>query len=363
MKLKWTCLLLSAVILLTWIVCSHAQQTNLFIVFGKVFLSDGVTYAPDGTIVIVENLNTGASISTTVGATEPGKYIVVFIDFEGNRAAAVGDQIKITVKSPEGELLANPNPYTVTAENITARRVRIDITFTGGIIDVTAMSQIDKFNIRFDRATGKYSMMATWKNKGAVQFSQPLQMVIESITPSTVTVANRDGTTPEGKPYFDYSTLVGDGKLAPGETSSAKQLIFNNPNRLRFEFVVSCWARVSGGGAPRMKPVGQAKLIHIVIPVVSALAQNYPNPFNPETWIPYELAEASNVKISIYDLKGSLVRTIDLSHHEVGQYFTKEKAAYWDGRNNLGEKTSSGIYFYQIQSGDFQAVRKMVILK
>ena len=134
--------------------------------------------------------------------------------------------------------------------------------------------------------------------------------------------------------------------------SEAKQLLFNNPSRARFEFDVSCWAMVEGGGAPRIKPIGQAQRIHFVIPVVSALAQNFPNPFNPDTWIPYELAEANDVTISIYDIKGRFVKTIDLGHREIGQYFTKDKAAYWNGRNNLGEKTGSGIYFYRIQANE-----------
>jgi hypothetical protein len=54
---------------------------------------------------------------------------------------------------------------------------------------------------------------------------------------------------------------------------------------------------------------------------------------------------------------------IDLGHREIGQSFRKDEPAYWDSRNRLGEKTSSGIYFYQIQASDFQAVRKMVIVK
>ena len=229
--------------------------------------------------------------------------------------------------------------------------------------DVTSVSQIDKFGTRFDRATGQFLMMATWTNIGDEQCSEPLQMVIENITPDTVTCANEDGTTDDGKPYFDYSILVGDGNLAPGETSEAKQLAFNNPTRARFEFDVSCWAVVEGGAAPGIKPIGQAQRIHIVIPAISALAQNFPNPFNPDTWIPYELADANDVKISIYDLKGRLVRTIDLGNREIGQYFSKEEAAYWNGRNNIGENSASGIYFYQIQAGDFQAMRKMVIIK
>jgi len=233
------------------------------------------------------------------------------------------------------------------------------------LVDVTLMSQLFTSRNQFDKNTNQFSMMAKWKNIGADQFSEPLQMVIESITPPTVTVANEDGTTRAGKPYYDYSNLVGDGRLEPEETSEAKQLVFNSPGRVKFEFDVSCWGKNGGDTAsPKMKLlIGQAKRIHIVIPAVSALAQNFPNPFNPETWIPYELAESSEIRISIYDVQGKLVRTLYFGHKEIGQYFSKDKAAYWDGRNNLGEKTGSGVYFYQIQAGDFQAVRKMAIVK
>jgi len=278
--------------------------------------------------------------------------------FSGSLSRVPGENVG-TYAINQGTLVGTGN-YTISSfvgANLTITAPPITVT------NVTAESQVDKSSTRFDRTTGEYSMMATWRNTGNQPFGEPLQMVIESITPNTVTVANANGTTPGGKPYYDYSSLVGDGKLSPGETSTAKQLVFNNPSRVRFEFCVSCWAKVGGGAAPGIKSIGQAKRIHIVIPVVSALAQNYPNPFNPDTWIPYELAEASNVKISIYDIQGRLVRIIDLGHREIDQYFTKEKAAYWDGRNNLGEKTSSGIYFYQIQAGDFKSVRKMVILK
>lgn len=233
------------------------------------------------------------------------------------------------------------------------------------LVDVTLMSQLFTSKNQFDKNTNQVSMIAKWKNIGADQFSEPLQMVIESITPPTVTVANEDGTTHAGKPYYDYSNLVGDGRLEPEETSEAKQLVFYSPGRIKFEFDISCWGKNgSDTASPKMKLlIGQAKRIHIVIPAVSALAQNFPNPFNPETWIPYELAESSEIKISIYDVQGKLVRILYLGRKEIGQYFSKDKAAYWDGRNNLGENTGSGVYFYQIQTGDFQAVRKMAIVK
>lgn len=93
------------------------------------------------------------------------------------------------------------------------------------------------------------------------------------------------------------------------------------------------------------------------------LYQNYPNPSNPDTWIPYQLAEDVNVIIRIYNISGRLVRTLNLGHKHAGFYTTKDKAAYWNGRNEVGEQVASGIYFYTIQAGEFTATRKMLMLK
>ncbi|MCY3723509.1 MAG: T9SS type A sorting domain-containing protein [Candidatus Poribacteria bacterium] len=93
------------------------------------------------------------------------------------------------------------------------------------------------------------------------------------------------------------------------------------------------------------------------------LLSNYPNPFNPETWIPYQLAEASDVSMKIYEVSGHLVRTISVGFKPVGYYLTRERAAYWDGRNETGEPVSSGVYFLQFVAGDFVATQRVVIVK
>ena len=98
-------------------------------------------------------------------------------------------------------------------------------------------------------------------------------------------------------------------------------------------------------------------------PQQNLLLQNYPNPFNPETWIPYQLSEDSPVSISIYDTTGKLVRTLSLGFQSAGFYNSREHAAYWDGRNALGERVASGIYFYQLTTPAFQQTRRLVILK
>ncbi len=100
-----------------------------------------------------------------------------------------------------------------------------------------------------------------------------------------------------------------------------------------------------------------------VQPKDTILAQNFPNPFNPETWIPYQLSKPTEVTISIHNVTGQLVRTLDLGLQSVGSYMTPATAAYWDGKNAVGERVSSGIYFYTLQTADFAATRRMVILK
>ena len=93
------------------------------------------------------------------------------------------------------------------------------------------------------------------------------------------------------------------------------------------------------------------------------LLPNYPNPFNPETWIPYQLAVDTEVKISIYDIAGTLVRHLDLGHQKAGIYELKSTAAYWDGKSANGEPVSSGLYFYQLRAGNFTSVKRMAVIK
>ena len=98
-------------------------------------------------------------------------------------------------------------------------------------------------------------------------------------------------------------------------------------------------------------------------PTQNLLLQNYPNPFNPETWIPYQLSEDSPVSISIYDTTGKVIRTLSLGFQSAGFYNSQGRAAYWDGRNALGERVASGIYFYQLTTPSFQQTRRLVIVK
>ena len=99
------------------------------------------------------------------------------------------------------------------------------------------------------------------------------------------------------------------------------------------------------------------------LPAETALLPNYPNPFNPETWIPYQLAEGADVTVTLYDVRGVMVRRLVVGHRHAGVYQSRGRAAHWDGRNALGEKVASGLYLYRFTAGDFTATGKLLIRK
>tara|TARA_B110000438_G_scaffold274871_1_gene295410 strand:- start:4630 stop:5100 length:471 start_codon:yes stop_codon:yes gene_type:complete len=88
------------------------------------------------------------------------------------------------------------------------------------------------------------------------------------------------------------------------------------------------------------------------------LYQNYPNPFSSQTTFQYDVAEATSVKIYIYNTLGQLVKTIDQGENSVGTHTVE-----WDGKNDDGDTLSSGVYFYQLRTKDFNKTMKMLLVK
>ena len=101
----------------------------------------------------------------------------------------------------------------------------------------------------------------------------------------------------------------------------------------------------------------------LFLPRQSRLLQNYPNPFNPETWIPFELSQDSEVTLAIYDQTGKLIRQLNLGFVLAGKYTGVDQSTYWDGRSDKGETVASGTYFYHLQTDNFSSTQRMIILK
>ena len=146
--------------------------------------------------------------------------------------------------------------------------------------------------------------------------------------------------------YFDISR---DGSVLLSEAVSGQICIWDGSALLPSQPVA-----VEPGGK-QIVILGEVKR--------NQLLQNFPNPFNPETWIPFRLAAESRVTIHIYNSAGQLVRRLSAGIMPAGDYSSQAQAIYWDGRNQIGEPVSSGVYLYTIHAGDFSTTRKMLIRK
>ena len=165
---------------------------------------------------------------------------------------------------------------------------------------------------------------------------------------------------PSGYPKIRFDHIAGD-QVVTYRTYELETARFreNNNNAPTYRFEYNRW----GDRLALVRDTLAAPSLSKAIPEETVLLTNYPNPFNPETWIPYQLAKPAEVTITIYTADGKLVRTLALGHQPVGVYQSKSRAAYWDGKNEVGEPVASGVYFYTLKAGDFSGTRKMLIRK
>ena len=177
-----------------------------------------------------------------------------------------------------------------------------------------------------------------------------------SETPSiAVEVQDERGYGFEGVPVtFEFTITSGNGTLSAISTTTDKNGRAKSTLTLDPDFQTS---------TIKVYALGIEQPVIFEINAETELLLNYPNPFNPETWIPFRLAEDAEVTLSIYDVGGRMVRTLNIGHSKAGIYESRDKAIYWDGRNDLGESVASGIYFYHLMAGEYSATKRMVILK
>ena len=191
---------------------------------------------------------------------------------------------------------------------------------------------------------------------------------IGSPRPNTRADVNGDGIVDildlvaiTGSPHWGRS--VGIIKVRePNATAPTASALTLTPETVR-EWITLARIKNDGSLLFRRGILNLESLLAARVPSETRLLLNYPNPFNPETWIPYQLSASADVSVSIYAIDGCLVRRLELGHRSAGIYRSRSRAAYWDGRNEFGERVASGLYFYTLTAGDFTATRKMLIRK
>ena len=180
---------------------------------------------------------------------------------------------------------------------------------------------------------------STWVDKARASVGyddnqNPAQVLLEKkdSTDAWVNVSLRENT------YSDNGLLT--------ETVRSKWRDENWLPRKRYEYNYSTDREVLSAGAPAALP---KKIV---------LSQAYPNPFNPVTTIRYDLPLGTDVHLVVFDILGREVKTLVNEKQEAGF-----KSVKWNGRNDMGQTVSAGMYFYRIHAGSFSKVQKMVLLK
>ena len=242
-----------------------------------------------------------------------------------------------------------------------------DITDVNPLATLTTLEYlylVDNAIVDVEPLTGLANLKVLWLEGNPIVNTAPLYPLTQRVPPVDIDITVEKGL--EAEDGFDAKLDID----IPGAPSAMD--IFTHLDRATLEALDPASLKATLDRL-RLESDGSQKYLHAIKLLQNVLAQllpeetrllaNYPNPFNPETWIPYQLAKGSDVEIFIYDARGVLVRHLALGHQHAGYYTEKSRAAYWDGRNSIGERVASGIYFYRLQAENTSLLRKMLILK
>ena len=267
------------------------------------------------------------------------------IRFNENGATGTGTLLSVTfLAKAEGETQLTLNNFhlgSTTSEPIAAPPPEVVITIEGQLAtgDVNQDGQVNVLDmILISRYFGEDASANPQVdvNRDGIINIQDLIVVAQHLGESTVSAAP------------SVIAAINNGELTPAMVQA---------------WIAQAQIEDDGSIAFRQGIANLERLLTLFIPDETALLHNYPNPFNPETWIPYQLAEPAEVTLTIHAINGTLIRTLTLGYQPAGIYQTRTRAAYWDGKNDVGEPVASGVYFYTLTAGDFNATRKMLIAK
>ena len=274
------------------------------------------------------------------GATITGRSVTFRVS-EGNGRLSVTNAITDAEGRAQTTLTLGPDPGVIKIR-VTAAQITYPVIFTVIVTEATRLAS----DVNGDGVVNIQDLVLVSSNLGqtgenasdvngdGVVNIQDLVRVAGVLGDGAAAAPSLHASDLEGLTVADIQEML----------TQARQLALTDPAYLRGLAVLE-------------------RLLARLLPKETALLPNYPNPFNPETWIPYQLAAPAEVTLRIYAIDGALVRTLSLGHKPIGMYQTRTHAAYWDGRNQIGEPVASGVYFYTLTAGDFTATRKMLIRK
>ena len=313
------------------------------------------------------------TLPTAIGGTPPYIYTLAPTLPAGLSFDSIANGPGYISGSPTAALPATPFTYTATDTTNTSAALTFTIEVTGtgpDPLDVNGDGQVDVLdlvwvalsygmrgtNLPGDvNADGIVNIQDLVAVAGGIDASEVLPVKIAEAVLFAAEAAAVELEGVAGAPVMGFST---------SEQGFAADVVYSNvADALADARSLASRDVRLGKWMPLLEELLQVLAELGAIPEATALLPNYPNPFNPETWIPYHLAQDAEVVLTIYDVRGVLVRELALGYQSAGVYQSKHRAGYWDGRNDVGEKVSSGVYFYTLTAGDFNATRKLLIMK
>jgi hypothetical protein len=251
-----------------------------------------------------------------------------------------------TIDSGNGFLIEGGKGYIINTS------VSKQISFSGRAWSNPAAPYLDPTSAS---QTGLWALVLQLHLPGQLQSQSDLRLQVSNSSRGTVLSKPRDippATTSFRLALADQSQteLLGSGDLIQIEILDQQQRAVG-------------YRQITVRPAQVQSAMIETEVTYNPIPEFSQLLQNYPNPFNPETWIPFQIKQAGRVQLRIYDLSGHLIRQIEMGPRPAGIYTSPSRAIYWDGRTELGQSVSSGLYFYTLPAGDFSQTRRLVIAK
>lgn len=422
MKLK-IAILLIITLAINLMIASLSFSASLFVVAGTVKNANGSLPNPS-LQVTVNNETKNLTVTTIINKQDAGNYNAVFISLDNGSVAQEGDSIKITVK--DGQAVVATQTYKLTADDITKARAIIPVNISGEVLkgdlngDGVVRANDAVFALRISAGllepTPQQLLVGDMNGDGNIRANDALLILRKAVglAPSNGKYLNNKVNISLGKVYgkagqnitiplnIENGDMVNGGDFIITYDKSALRLTdissdngvliesnLTESGKLRVSF--ACISKLGSiiaelhfaVLADHLSPLVfqnvelyRSDALPIEVNIVNnqfgsltkkpdscLLLQNYPNPFNPETWIPYQLNKDNDVIIKIYSTSGLLVRTLALGYKSAGFYTSKDKAAFWDGKNEAGERIASGIYFYTIQTKDFKSTKMMVVTK
>ena len=271
-----------------------------------------------------------------------------------------------------GGKIADLSSALISKGGITGTGVLLSVVFSA---KADGNSQLTLHNFQLGSSTGAVipagvrDLAITVESKPSWDVNADGQVSVLDL----ILVAQRLGETATANSKFDVNDdgiisildlilvaqHLGESTVSAAPSMTAEEL---NPAMIQ-AWIAQAQIENDGSLAFQQGIANLQRLLALLIPEETALLPNYPNPFNPETWIPYQLSEPAEVTLTIYAVNGTKVRTLALGLMPAGIYQSRSRAAYWDGRNNVGEPVASGVYFYTLTAGEFTSTRKMLIRK